>query len=48
MIFSPPEINKNIPIMGKIARIDTNRIGVKFDGLLSDMWHVGEPPSEGG
>jgi hypothetical protein len=37
MILSSSKIKKNIAIMGIIARIDTRGIGVKFDGLLSDI-----------
>jgi len=43
--LSPPKIRRNIAIMGVIARVDTRGIGVKFDGLLSDMWNVGGPAS---
>jgi Tfp pilus assembly protein PilZ len=35
MILSHPKFEKNIPIGGRVARIDTEGIGVKFDELLS-------------
>ena len=41
MMLSPPKINKNIAIGGRIARIETGGIGVKFDALLSEMWDNG-------
>ncbi len=37
IILSPPKIEKNIAVTGRVARIDTRGMGVKFDGLLSDM-----------
>ncbi|PQP33158.1 hypothetical protein C6A36_00685 [Desulfobacteraceae bacterium SEEP-SAG10] len=35
MILSPPKIEKKITVGGRIARVDSKGIGVKFDELLS-------------
>ncbi len=38
--FSPPKIEKDISVGGKIIRVDSSGIGVKFDTLIPDFWHT--------
>jgi hypothetical protein len=40
MILSPPKIEKDITVGGKIVRVDSKGIGVKFDGLIPDFLHT--------
>lgn len=37
MILSPPQIEKDITVGGRVVRVDSRGIGVKFDELLSDI-----------
>jgi hypothetical protein len=37
MILSPPKIKKDITIGGKIVRVDSKGIGVKFDEVIPDF-----------
>ena len=37
MILSPPKIEKDITVGGKIVRVDSKGIGVKFDALIPDF-----------
>ena len=37
MILSPPKIEEDISVGGRIVRVDSRGIGVKFDELLSDL-----------
>jgi hypothetical protein len=37
VIFSPPKIGKDITVGGRIIRVDSRGIGVKFDELLRDL-----------
>jgi hypothetical protein len=37
MILSPPKIGKDITVGGRIVRVDSRGIGVKFDELLRDI-----------
>ena len=37
MILSPPKIGKDITVGGRIVRVDSRGIGVKFDELLRDL-----------
>lgn len=37
MTFSIPKSEKDITVMGKIVRVDSQGIGVKFDALLPDI-----------
>jgi PilZ domain len=39
MNLSPPEIEKDISVEGKIIRVGSLGIGVKFDKLIPDFWH---------
>jgi len=39
MILSPTKIEKDITVGGKIARVDSKGIGVKFDELIPDFSH---------
>lgn len=38
MILSPPQIENDINVGGKIARVDSKGIGVEFDGLLGELY----------
>jgi hypothetical protein len=38
--FSPLKIEKGLSIGGKIIRVDSSGIGVKFDTLIPDFWHT--------
>ncbi|MEJ2658009.1 MAG: PilZ domain-containing protein [Desulfobacterales bacterium] len=38
MILSPPKTEKDITAGGKIIRVDSIGIGVKFDQLIPDFW----------
>ena len=40
MILSPPKIGKDITVGGRITRVDSTGIGVKFDKLISDFSHT--------
>jgi PilZ domain len=40
MNFSPPKIKKEISFGGKVIRVDSSGIGVRFDRLLPDFWHT--------
>ena len=40
MILSPPNIETDITVDGRIARVDSKGIGVKFDELISDFPHT--------
>jgi hypothetical protein len=40
MILSPPKIKKDITVGGKIVRVDSKGIGVKFDEKLPDFPHT--------
>jgi len=40
MIISPPKIGKDITVGGKIVRVDSKGIGVKFDALIPDFQHA--------
>jgi hypothetical protein len=40
MILSPPKISKDITVGGRIARVDSTGIGVKFDELKPDFLHT--------
>jgi len=40
MILSPPKIKKDITVGGKIVRVDSKGIGVKFDELIPDFLHT--------
>ena len=40
MILSPPKIEKDIAVGGKIVRVDSKGIGVKFDALIPDFQHA--------
>ena len=37
MILSPPKIEKDITVGGRIVRVDSKGIGVKFDELIPDF-----------
>jgi hypothetical protein len=37
MILSPPKIEKDITVSGRIVRVDSGGIGVKFDELIPDF-----------
>ena len=37
MVLSPPQIEKDITVGGRIARVDSRGIGVKFDELIPDF-----------
>ena len=40
MVLSPPKIEKDITVGGRIARVDSRGIGVKFDELIPDFSHT--------
>ena len=40
MILSPPKIEKDITVGGRIVRVDSKGIGVKFDALIPDFLHA--------
>jgi len=40
MILSPPKIEKDITVGGRIVRVDPKGIGVKFDELIPDFPHT--------
>jgi hypothetical protein len=40
MNFSPPKINKEISVGGKVIRVGSSGIGVKFDRLMPAFWHM--------
>jgi len=40
MILSPPKIEKDITVGGKIVRVDSRGIGVKYDELIPDFLHT--------
>ena len=40
MVLSPPKIEKDITVGGKIVRVDSKGIGVKFDELIPDFLHT--------
>lgn len=40
MILSPPKIKKDITVGGKIVRVDSKGIGVKFDEHIFDFPHT--------
>ena len=39
MILSPPKIEKDITVGGRIVRVDSRGIGVKFDELVHDIYY---------
>jgi Tfp pilus assembly protein PilZ len=40
MMLSPPKSEKDITVGGRIVRVNSMGIGVKFDELLSDLPHT--------
>jgi hypothetical protein len=38
--FSSPKIEEDIFVGGKIIRVDSSGIGVKFDTLIPNFWHT--------
>ena len=40
MVLSPPKIEKDITVEGRITRVDSRGIGVKFDELIPDFSHT--------
>ena len=40
MILSPPKIEKDITVGGRIVRVDSRGIGVNFDELIPDFPHT--------
>ena len=40
MVLSPPKIEKDITVGGRITRVDSRGIGVKFDELIPDFSHT--------
>jgi len=40
MILSPPKIEKDITVGGRIVRVDSRGIGVKFDELVHDIYYI--------
>ena len=40
MVLSPPKIEKDITVGGRITRVDSRGIGVKFDEVIPDFSHT--------
>jgi hypothetical protein len=40
MVLSPPKIEKDITVGGRVVRVDSRGIGVKFDEVIPDMTHT--------
>jgi Tfp pilus assembly protein PilZ len=40
MILSPPKVEKDITVGGKIVRVDSRGIGVKFNEFIPDVLDI--------